>query len=139
MKKYFTLILIAVSLSVSAQEATVEKHPIDIALEKCIREADYNEKAIAQCLMEALKSWKAEVEKNYQQLYAVLDEPNRKKLEEAKKQWQEYEGSENVLARGLYSDKNKYPYGIVPISRSIDLLKMRAADLKEYYDLLGRR
>ncbi|MCW4469059.1 lysozyme inhibitor LprI family protein [Flavobacterium sp. MFBS3-15] len=139
MKKYFSLILIAVSLSVVAQETAVEKHLIDIALEKCIREADYNEKAIAQCLMEALKSWKAEVEKNYQQLYAVLDEPNRKELEEAKKQWQEYEGSENVLARGLYGHKNKYPYGIVPISRSIDLLKMRAADLKEYYDLLGRR
>ncbi|MGQ2982370.1 lysozyme inhibitor LprI family protein [Flavobacterium sp.] len=138
MKKIFCFLIILATVSVTAQEDIAEKHPIDIALEKCIREADYDEKAIAQCLMEALKSWKAEVEKNYQQLYAVLGEADRKKLEEAKKQWQEYEGAENVLARGLYSDKNKYPYGIVPISRSIELLKIRAADLKEYYDLLGR-
>ncbi|WP_294820519.1 lysozyme inhibitor LprI family protein [uncultured Flavobacterium sp.] len=138
MKNLFAFILSLVPFAVFAQDEAVQ-HSIDIAQKNCIKQAEYDEKATAQCLVEALKSWKAEVETNYRQLYALLDEPGRKKLEEARKQWQEYEAAEDVLARELYSDKNKYPYGIVPISRSVDLLRMRAADLKEYYDLLGRR
>ena len=139
MEKYIAIILVITAFSAAAQVEDTVRHPIDIALDSCMRDADYNEEAIAHCLMEALKSWRAEAEKNYQMLYAVLNEPDRKRLEEARRQWQEYESTENVLARSLYSDKNKYPYGIVPISRAIDIAKSRAADLKEYYDLIGRR
>jgi uncharacterized protein YecT (DUF1311 family) len=139
MKKFiYHAFLFLGMLPVFGQGLPAETHPIDFEMERCIKQdPTQSDKGVARCEMAALKAWKAEVQKNYDTLIAILPGPDQKKLKEAQKQWQAYADTEAIFARGAYSDKEKFQYGVVPLSRAIDILRQRAANLKEYYDLLN--
>lgn len=125
-------------LPVFSQEFPVEIHPIDAEMQNCIKQdTTQSQEGVARCEMAAMKAWKAAVQKNYETLLASLPEPDQKRLKESQKQWQAYFDTESVFARGAYSNRERFQYGVVPLSRAIDMLRQRAADLKEYYDLLN--
>jgi uncharacterized protein YecT (DUF1311 family) len=102
MKLYFAFLFTFFFYSASAfSQETPEKHPIDIALDKCI-DKNPSTQGTVRCLDEAYKKWDAELNKNYKALTLKMDAKQKAALLAAQRKWIEYRDLEFTAQLSVY-------------------------------------
>ena len=75
-----------------------ERHPIDIDLEKAIRELpDSNPRGLSSLLRAYGDIWKAEMENTIASLQEILSEDNKRRLNASQEHWEAYMENNNAL------------------------------------------
>ena len=134
--KLFSALLCAfffTSLVAFSQEAE-EKHPIDIALDKCMDKNPSTHGTVG-CLDEAYKKWDAELNKNYKALTLKMDAKQKAALLAAQRKWIEYRDLEFKFQSALYATMEGTMYQPMAVNDRMEVVKKRALDLKSYLTL----
>ena len=119
------------------QDNDNQKHPIDITLEHCL-EIDSNQTTygMIQCTAVAREEWDKEMNKFYKMLMDTLGSEEKETLRKAQRHWLEYRDNEVAFAGSMYYNMQGTMWRVVAAGRICDIVKQRAVELKEYYDLL---
>jgi len=136
MKLYF-LLAFGLFLSapvVSFAQEDAEKHPIDIALDKCM-DKNPSTQGMVGCLDEAYKKWDAELNKNYKALNLKLNAKQKAALLTSQRKWIEYRDLEFKFQAELYSTMEGTMYQPMAVDSRLEIVKKRALDLKSYLEL----
>ena len=112
-----------------------EKHPIDIAEEECINKAE-STVAMSKCSYDAMDKWYKEIDVNLIKLKNILSEEDYKNLEAAQAKWVEFKDAE-FFAVSVIQDKQGTMFQNCYVGRKTALVKQRALDLEEFYNLLA--
>ncbi|MFN8343773.1 MAG: lysozyme inhibitor LprI family protein [Spirosomataceae bacterium] len=119
--------------AVFSQEAD-EKHPIDIALDKCMDKNPSTQGTVG-CLDEAYKKWDAELNKNYKALTLKMDAKQKAALLAAQRKWIEYRDLEFKAQLSVYETMQGTMFQPMIVNDRMEVVKKRALDLKSYLDL----
>jgi uncharacterized protein YecT (DUF1311 family) len=135
MKKIFLLfaiLIIAVSSRVFSQETP---HPIDVYLDSCM-ERNQSTMGMTKCTDDAFKMWDDELNKYYKILMKTLDDESAKTLKSAEIQWIEFKEKEFTNIDIIYSKMDGTMYIPMHSYAKLEIIKARALQLKDYYDLI---
>ena len=136
MKSYYFLVvcfLFILPVVGMAQDET-EKHPIDIALDKCM-DKNPSTQGMVGCLDEAYKKWDVELNKNYKSLNLKLNAKQKAALLTSQRKWIEYRDLEFKFQSELYATMEGTMYQPMAVDSRLQIVKKRALDLKSYLDL----
>ena len=139
--KYFlisALLFAGLYIPVIAQNSESENmHPIDIRLQECL-DTDSNQTTQGMTVFEseAQDQWFREMTKYYKLLLELLSPEEKKKLEITQKRWMEYRESELDFAGSTYYNMEGTLWRVVAAGRACDIVKQRALELKEYYEMV---
>lgn len=114
---------------------TNKLHPIEISTKNCINN-DGTTLGMITCLETAIKEWDIELNKNYKKLISLLGETDKNNLQESQREWIIFRDKEYIFNGSLYSKKEGTMWPLLIIENKNNLVKARAIELKEYYDLL---
>lgn len=136
MKSYYFLVvcLLFAFPVVSMAQDEAEKHPIDIALDKCM-DKNPSTQGMVGCLDEAYKKWDAELNKNYKALNLKLNAKQKAALLTSQRKWIEYRDLEFKFQSELYATMEGTMYQPMAVDSRLEIVKKRALDLKSYLDL----
>ena len=135
MKLYFVFFLtFSLSSIVAFSQETPEKHPIDIALDKCMDKNPSTHGTVG-CLDEAYKKWDAELNKNYKALTLKMDTKQKAALLAAQRKWIEYRDLEFKAQLSVYETMQGTMFQPMAVNDRMEVVKKRALDLKSYLDL----
>lgn len=127
-------ILLLMSTSVFSQ--STEEHPIEKKLSKCLEDSMATVPA-CNCMYEAQIAWDKELNKYYKLLMNGLDEPTKLALREAQRKWIVYRDKEFLYLEKYYHEfKQGTMYDIFAADRKKEIVKLRALELKNYYEEL---
>ena len=135
--KYVSFIVVA-WLSVAPLWAQEElKHPIDQQLEDChsIGKNQTTHGMIA-CEEAARAAWDVELNKNYKLLMAKLTAPEQEKLRASQRQWLLYRDKELDFSGQMFYNMDGTMWLVVAAGRRTEIVRSRALELKDYYDIL---
>ncbi|MBB3839986.1 uncharacterized protein YecT (DUF1311 family) [Runella defluvii] len=136
MKSYYFLVvcfLFALPVVSMAQDEA-EKHPIDIALDKCM-DKNPSTQGMVGCLDEAYKKWDAELNKNYKALNLKLNAKQKAALLTSQRKWIEYRDLEFKFQSELYATMEGTMYQPMAVDSRLEIVKKRALDLNSYLNL----
>ena len=113
------------------------KHPIDIKLEKCLS-IDSNQTTLGmiQCSSIAENEWDKELNKYYNLLLTKLNVDEKQKLKNTQRYWLIYRDNELSFSGTMYYNMEGTMWRVAAAGRSCDIVKERALELKNYYDVL---
>lgn len=136
MKKLFTLtITLLASIFVFGQN-TPPKNPIDIQLEYCLSvDSNQTTAGMIACQDVAAQAWDKELNKYYNLLMGLLNADEKQKLKAAQIAWLKYRDQEVIFANNIYGNLQGTMYTVIAVGRATDIIKQRAIELQEYYDL----
>lgn len=140
-KTFFTVfILLALSVTASAQDTKGDKHPIDVFLSECT-DSNWSTMGMIQCTDEASKKWDEEMNLYYNKLMNMLDEDAKEKLRASQREWVKFRDLEYESIGSMYSYIYKKAgggtmYSLLSVGASMDVVKQRALDLKDKYDVI---
>ena len=135
--KYVSFIVVA-WLSVAPLWAQEElKHPIDQQLEDC-HSIDENQTThgMIACEEAARAAWDVELNKNYKLLMAKLTAPEQEKLRASQRQWLLYRDKELDFSGQMFYNMDGTMWLVVAAGRRTEIVRSRALELKDYYDIL---
>ncbi len=114
-----------------------EKHPIDIRLEKC-HSVDSNQTTYGMMNCEAIArdEWDLEMNKYYKLLMDTLQTDAKAKLKAAQVSWLNYRDNEKEFAGTMYYNIQGTMWHVVAAGRNCDIVRQRALELKDYYEIL---
>jgi uncharacterized protein YecT (DUF1311 family) len=114
-----------------------EKHPIDIRLETC-HAIDSNQTTygMMNCEATARDEWDKEMNKYYKLLMDTLQKDEKAKLKSAQISWLCYRDNERDFSGTMYYNMQGTMWRITAAGRSCEIVRQRALELKEYYDML---
>jgi uncharacterized protein YecT (DUF1311 family) len=130
----FFLAFFFLAVAAFSQEAE-EKHPIDIALDKCMDKNPSTQGTVG-CLEEAYKKWDAELNKNYKALTLKMDAKQKAALLAAQRKWIEYRDLEFKAQISVYETMQGTMFQPMAVNDRMEVVKKRALDLKNYLELL---
>lgn len=135
MKK--TLLFFAISIFILSSKVFSQEipHPIDVFLDSCM-EKNQSTMGMTKCTDEAVKMWDDELNKYYKILMTMLDDESIKALKSAEKQWIEFKDKEFTNIDLIYSKLDGTMYIPMHSYAKLEIIKARALQLKDYYDLL---
>ncbi len=128
-------IVCALCLLTAIPAFSQERHPIDAALEKSIKE-DWTTAGMANATKEAEAAWHEEVRKYYGKLMLLLDTDGREMLEKSQEDWEAYRASEQDLIASVFSKMSGTMWITARAANFMEISKSRALNLKHYYELL---
>jgi uncharacterized protein YecT (DUF1311 family) len=131
------LIVIAVStLPILALcQKTETQYKVDTVLAKCLEEHTTTA-GMADCLATAEDLWDKELNKYYRLLLLKLDTLGQKRLKESQKQWLIFRDNEIKFISRAYGNQDGTMWIIIRADRIAQLVRRRAVDLIEYYEML---
>jgi uncharacterized protein YecT (DUF1311 family) len=135
MKNYFILLPVFLSLSYSSVNSQDRKHTIDAELDECI-ELNSHTHGTVECIEKAIEKWDAELNKYYKLLMKELDAESAEMLRSAEKEWIAYKDSEMKNIESIFSRLDGTMYIPMKFFSKMDIIKTRALQLKDYYELL---
>ncbi len=109
--------------------------PIDIKEAKCM-EKDYTTSGMANCTYAALSEWEKEVVKYNKLLVSLLNDKDRKIANDAQSKWVIFKDAEFKNASAVYGNLKGTMYINVLANVQAGIVKQRALDLRNYYELL---
>jgi len=134
---YVPLFLLIITLCNAQQRGTMLLHPIEEALEVCLAGTeDQNGEAAIKCYYTAREAWGEEVENFYRLLMEALPRPEQRKLEYSQLQWVQYRDAEMLFSGAMYRGLEGDMWMIINAQRTTDIVKQRALELEEYYEML---
>ena len=136
MKKLFVAALfLALTISVLAQNRTAV-NLIDKRLNRCLDSTHSTTASMIECSAQAYKEWDVELNKYYKLLMATPDSETKTKLKTAQIAWLAYRDYEFILVDRFYTNDGTM-WGPIRINKKMEIVRQRALDLKEYYDVLN--
>ena len=119
------------------QTNKILKHPIDIKLEKCLSvDSNQTTSGMIQCSSIAENEWDKELNKYYKLLIDKLNSDEKQKLKNTQRYWLIYRDNELSFSGTMYYNMEGTMWRVTAAGRSCDLIKQRALELKNYYDML---
>lgn len=112
-----------------------EKHPIDKYLESEIAK-DSTTAGMANASVKAREKWDAEMNKYYNLLMSISDEKSKMILRTAQRAWIDYRDKEFKNIDNIFGQLQGTMYIPMASQSKTEIVKRRAMDLKEYYELL---
>jgi uncharacterized protein YecT (DUF1311 family) len=112
-----------------------DDHSIDLKEARCI-EADSSTAGMANCTKQAEVEWDQELNKYYGLLIKSLNKEQAELLRQAQRAWLEYRDKEIKNISTFFSSKAGTMWIPIRAAHYNDLVKQRALELKNYYDLL---
>lgn len=91
---------------------------------------------MVECAYAEHDAWDKEMNKYYNLLKGVLKADEFKRLKAAQKKWLEYRDEELKFYREMYGNMDGTMWRVVSASRHNDVVKKRALELIEYYEML---
>lgn len=134
MKLILASIFLFCSWGYAAAQSSAESHPIDDRLTTCI-DNDPTTVGMCECAMKAQEEWDAELNKYYQKLKGVLDANGQTALRDAQRKWLEYRDLEFKLAEAYIGNMEGTMYRIILADKKMAIVKARALELKDYYEI----
>jgi uncharacterized protein YecT (DUF1311 family) len=132
-----TLILILLTANLFSQTDVDKKHPIDIKCEQCLKaDSSFTTYGMIRCQAMAATEWDLELNKYYKLLMTVLSSEEKEKLKTAQIKWLDYRDKEFTFSQTFYNNMKGTMWRIVDASRQKMIIRQRALELKEYYDIL---
>lgn len=119
-----------------AAKTTPEQYRIDTMYRECLYTSENQVFQMMGCGDKARDSWDLELDKYYNLLMTVLIAGEREKLKTAQKRWAEYRDSEYAFAGTTYYNLQGQVWKVVALDREVEIVKHRAMELKNYYELL---
>ncbi len=120
------------SLKIYSQE---DKHPIDVYLDSCM-EINPSTAGIVRCTDEAIKMWDNELNKFYKLLIKTLDGESVNILKSAQLEWIVFRDKEFTNIENIFSRKEGTMYIPMQLFARLEIIKTRALQLQDYYELL---
>lgn len=129
--KILLLMFLCFPLSVFAQN----ENQIDSELTACM-DKDPSTMGVLRCIDSAYKKWDDELNNNYQRLMDLLDDEAKNKLKESERKWAEYRDLEFKNIESIYSKKEGTMYLPMMAIDKMNVIKKRALQLMDYYQLV---
>ena len=123
--------------TVSAYEE-VEKHPIDIALEKKI-DADPSTFGTMEAYEWAIGEWDKLLNANYNGLMKKLDKKDQERLRASQREWVKYRDLEFGFNENFWAGFNGSMYRVFPLAYQSNFVRERALGLGYYLEDLKER
>jgi uncharacterized protein YecT (DUF1311 family) len=137
MKKSLLTILIFCSLIGFSQTKNESKNAIDISESKCLDKNDISNAEMCNCTIKARESWDKELNKYYGLLKTKLPKEAFEILKESQKQWMSYRDKEYAfISKFYYEIKEGTMWYAVAEDKKKEIVKARAVELEEYYEML---
>ena len=111
------------------------ENSIDSELTACM-DKDPSTHGVLKCIDNAYKKWDDELNNYYQKLMNLLDDGAKDKLKEAERKWIEYRDLEFKNIESIYSKKEGTMYLPMQAIDKMDIIKSRALQLRDYYQLV---
>ncbi|GHV35535.1 hypothetical protein FACS1894180_6420 [Bacteroidia bacterium] len=136
MKKIIIILISSLSFVATLCGQDNEKHPIDVRLDSCLNDSNsYTTMDMMLCYSAAEKEWNTELDKYYQLLVDALPKQARSKLQKEQRLWLKFFKSDDAFSITLYYELLEGTmWRIVAAQRSMNVVRSRALDLKEYYE-----
>ena len=112
--------------------AELDKHPIDIEEEKCIKIADTSDIKMGNCTLKATEAWFKEIDKALITLKQILPADKYEKIADSQKKWESYIKSEFDANENVIYNKAATIYYTIAADQKRELIKQRALLLKNY-------
>ena len=116
------------------EELEENLHPIDKAERDCIEKQDSTQ-AMNECTYKARDAWYKEIDKNLNLFTKITTKEDYDKILNAQSKWKEYQEAE-FEAVSIISEKQGTMFQNTAAGLKTDLVKKRALDIKELYDIL---
>lgn len=131
------LLIILFTVPLYAQKDQYENHPIDVRREEC-HGIDSNQTTygMIHCEDIAREEWESEMNAYYGLLMQSLTMEGKEKLEIAQKNWRDFRERELDFSGTMYYSMDGTMWKVVAAIRSCDIVKARARELKDYYEIL---
>ena len=110
----------------------LDKHPIDIEEEKCIKIADTSNIGMGNCSLKATEAWFKEIDKALITLKQILPADKYEKIADSQKKWESYIKSEFDVNENVIYNKAGSIYYTISAGEKRELIKQRALLLKNY-------
>jgi uncharacterized protein YecT (DUF1311 family) len=133
MLKHLLLAMALLATPGSAQER--KEYPIDKALEHCT-DKDGSTAGMVNCIDKAYAAWDKELNRVYNELARVLDQPGKQALKTAQQEWIKYRDVEFKLIDSVYEKLEGTMYIPMRADSRMQIVKRRAIELNDYLDLL---
>jgi uncharacterized protein YecT (DUF1311 family) len=132
--KILTINILALTIPTFGQE----EHQIDQDLKTCLSiDSNQTTQGMNRCTYRGEDSWDKELNKYYTSLINKLDSTGQKQLLEAQRQWINYRDKEFEFMKNYYYEKKQGTmWSNVAAGSRYDLVKARALELKNYYEML---
>jgi uncharacterized protein YecT (DUF1311 family) len=92
---------------------------------------------MCNCIMQAEEAWDKELNRYYKLLVAQLPPDTKEKLKESQRAWIAWRDKEFAFIYAYYySVKQGTMFYPMAQERRMDIVRERAADLQQYYDML---
>ena len=132
------LLLALVSILFLASLSTAQEqpqHPIDKALDACI-DKNGSTAGMVECTDKAYAAWDKELNKNYGELMRVLNPKQKEALRLAQLEWIKYRDLEFKSIDSVYDTLEGTMYIPMRISAHLEVIKKRALEPKDRFDLI---
>ncbi|WP_163395141.1 lysozyme inhibitor LprI family protein [Flavobacterium limi] len=137
MKKSLLSIIILCSLIGFSQTKKEIENPIDILESKCLDKDDISNAEMCNCTITARESWDKELNKYYSLLKVKIPKEAFEILKESQKQWISYRDKEYAfISKFYYEIKEGTMWYAVAEDKKKEIVKARAVELEEYYEML---
>lgn len=132
-----SILCLAFAYGASGQAAQESLHPIDSLYKVCLDSAqNQNTWGKTHCAAEARDAWDKEISLYLRLLGEMLTNEENNTLQHNQQQWIAYRDKEVALASSLYGKLTDMKWRAEVFVRQYKILKQRALDLKDYYELL---
>lgn len=136
MKNILLLLLFTSSLCF-AQNKPAKEHAIEKNLKECLAApAGASTAGMISCTIAAKNAWDAEMNKYYKLLLDVLNTDGKLKLKEAQRQWIVFRDKEMAFSSAVFTAKEGTMWRVIAANNNLEIVKKRAQELKEYYELV---
>ncbi len=115
-----------------------QNNPIDTELSDCMEKYP-STKGVLECVDIAYQKWDHELNSYYQKLMDILDDEGKASLKEAQNKWVEFRDLEFTNIANIYSFKEGTMYLPMQALDKMGIVKRRALDLRDFYELLTER
>ena len=113
---------------------SINEHPLDIELGKCI-EKDSTNSGMINCGYIAADGWNNEIKKHLNNLKTILTPEQFAVVQDSQDKWEEYKNKELITLKKLVFEHDGRYYQVAYVSEYVGLLKERAT-LLGYYEYL---
>ncbi len=116
------------------EELEENLHPIDKAERDCIAKLDSTQ-AMNECTYKAREAWYKEIDKYLNLLKTITSDDDYSSILKAQSKWKEYQEAE-FEAVSIISEKQGTMFQNTAVGLKTDLVRKRALDIKELYNIL---
>lgn len=133
----FVLPILFLAFGGYAQDEVPKKYLIDVQLEECLLKSEGQTTAgMIECTVKSVEAWDEELNKHYKLLMTELNPTQKELLKKAQRDWITYRDNEKAFLREFYGKKDGTMWPVFAASRLNEVVKARALELIEYYDIL---